>query len=394
MKKKHILHKFSFLVIFVIFTNNILFSQVGSYIYVVERENSTLAVVNIDTYEILKRIPLEGNLRHATMGFEPSLKYGYVATRNGRLNRINLETKELEGFIETSKNSIGLAISQDGKTLAVSEYEPGGITIVSLKDFKIQQFIEAKINENQYSRVTGLVEGPNNSFICALMDFNEIWILERENPIDPQSKYQISHKIKTADLYPFDGLITQEGRYYINAHFQSNIFSLIDLWNLKPEATKIDFGSYSNKTPVKMPHMESWANAGDKIFIAGNGEPLLHVIDAKNFKYHHSIPIIGDGVYTVVHPFQKEIWVTFSGKEDGKIQIIDTRTEKTIKTLEVGKRIYHLIFTPKGDRAFISSNGTNELIVIRTYDYKVIKRIKLNSPSGIFGVWRAYQLGL
>ncbi|GIX43509.1 MAG: protein NirF [Leptospiraceae bacterium] len=368
--------------------------RVGSFIYVVERENSTLAVIDIENYQVVKRIPLEANLRHATIVFEPSLKYGYIATRNGKLNRINLETKEYDGYIETSKNSIGLAISQDGQTIAVSEYEPGGITIVSVKDFKIKQVIPAKIGNNKYSKVTGLVDGPENSFICALMDSNEIWILKRENPVDPESPYKITHKIKTADLYPFDGLITPDGRYYVNAHFKSNILSFIDLWNLKDRAEKIDFGKYSKKTPVKMPHMEAWANADEKIFIAANGEPLLHVINAKTLKYSHSIPIIGDGVYTVVHPFQKEIWITFSGESDGKIQIIDTRTEKTIKILDVGKKIYHLAFTPKGDRAFVSSNATNELIVIRTYDYKIIKRIPLNSPSGIFGVWRAYQIGL
>lgn len=370
-----------------------LFGNVGSYIYVVEREDSTLAVVDINEYKVLKRIPLEANLRHATMVFDPQLKYGYIATRNGKLNRINLYTHEAD-FIETSKNSIGIAISQDGKTLAVSEYEPGGITFVNLEQFKISQVIPAKISENQYSRITGLVDGPNNSFICALMDSNEIWLLERENPIEPKSKYKIAKKIETADLYPFDGLITQNGRYYINAHFKSNILSFIDLWNLKNKAEKIDFGKYSQKVPVKMPHMEVWANAGEKIFIAANGEPLLHIINSRTLKYSHSISIIGDGVYTVVEPFQKEVWITFSGEQDGKIQIIDTQTEKTKKILDVGKRIYHLVFTPRGDRVFVSSNGTNELIIIRTYDYQVIKRIPLKSPSGIFGVWRAFQIGL
>ncbi|MFN3604303.1 MAG: cytochrome D1 domain-containing protein [Leptonema sp. (in: bacteria)] len=372
-----------------------LFGNVGSYVYVVERENSTLAVVDIKHYEVVKRISLEdANLRHATLVFDPQLQYGYIATRNGKLNRIDLLNQKYAGYLETSKNSIGLAISQDGKTIAVSEYEPGGITFVSTDDFKIIQVIPAKVSEEKYSRITGLVDGPENSFLCALMDSNEIWVLEREQPIDPKSKYKIAKRIQTVDLYPFDGLITQDGRYYVNAHFQSNVLSIIDLWNLSTKAQKIDFGKHSKKIPVKMPHMEAWANAGEKIFISANGEALLHIINAKTLKYSHSIPLIGDGVYTVVHPFQKEVWVTFSGEQDGKIQIIDTQTEKTKKILEVGKRIYHLVFTPKGDRAFVSSNGTNELIIIRTYDYQVIKKVPLNSPSGIFGVWRAFQIGL
>lgn len=371
-----------------------IWGNIGSYVYVVERESSTLAVVDIDSYEVIKRISLEGNLRHAVMVFDPKLRYGYIATRNGKLNRINLLKQSYEDFIETSKNSIGLAISQDGKTIAVSEYEPGGITIVNVDDFQIMQIIPAKISGNQYSRITGLVDGPDNSFLCALMDSNEVWILKREIPTDPKSKYIIEKRIQTADLYPFDGLITQDGRYYINAHFKSNVLSLIDLWNISPKAQRIDFGKYSNTVLVKMPHMEVWANAGEKIFISANGDPFLHVINAKTLKYSHSIPFVGEGVYTVVHPFQKEVWITFSGVHDGKIQIIDIQTEKTKKILEVGKRIYHLVFTPKGDRALVSSNETNELVILRTYDYQVIKKIKLNSPSGIFGIWRAFQIGL
>ncbi len=364
--------------------------RLGAFIYVVERENSSLAVVDFVKQQVIKRIQLEGNLRHATMVFDPDLKYGYIATRNGKLNRIDLEKQEYAGFVETSKNSIGLAISQDGKIIAVSEYEPGGISIVSTENFKLLQHIPAQFNKNSISRVTGLVDGPYNSFICALMDSDEIWILERENSF----QYKIGKKIKTAENYPFDGLITQNGRFYITAHLQSNTLSIVDLWNLEEKAQKIDLGKHSKKVPEKMPHMEAWANANEKILIAANGEPKLHVLQENQFIYSHSIPILGNGVYTVSHPFQREIWITFSGESDGKIQIIDTKTENTIKVLDAGKKIYHLAFTPRGDLAFVSSNETNELIIIRTSDYQIIKKISLNSPSGIFGIWRAFQIGL
>lgn len=367
--------------------------RVGSSLYVVERDSKVLAVVDMDTFHVTSRIPLDADLRHASMVFDPALKYGYIATRNGKLNRIDLETRSLAGVLETSKNSIGLGISQDGVSVAISEYEPGGITIVDTRTFTVKSRIAAE-KDGKASRVTGLVDGPDNTFLCALMDSNEIWMIGRETPENPDSPYRVLRKFEAAAQNPFDGLITPDGRYYVNAHFNSGVLSLVDLWNPAGKARAITFGPASTRAPVKMPHMGSWASAGEKIFVAAPGEHKLHVIDAGTFAYSHSIDLIGDGVYTVVHPFMKEVWVTFSGDVDGKIQIIDTRTEKTIRVLETGKKVYHLAFTPRGERAFISANQSNELFEVRTIDYKITRKIPMNSPSGIFGVWRAWQIGL
>lgn len=367
--------------------------RVGSTLYVVERDSKTLAAVDMETLAVTARIPLDADLRHASMVFDPELRYGYVATRNGRLSRVDLENRSFAGVLETSKNSIGLGISQDGGTVAVSEYEPGGVTIVDTKTFTVSQRIAAE-KDGKPSRVTGLVDGPDNTFLCALMDSNEIWQIGRKDQVDPRSQYSVMRRFRAAAQNPFDGLITPDGRYYVNAHFNSGVLSLVDLWNPEADARKISFGPASERTPVKMPHMGAWASAGDKIFVAAPGEHKLHVIDAKTLAYSRSIELVGDGVYTVVHPYMKEVWVTFSGNEDGKIQIIDTRTEKTIRVLETGKKVYHLAFTPRGDRAFVSANASNELYEIRTSDYQVTRKISMNSPSGIFGVWRAWQIGL
>ena len=65
-----------------------------------------------------------------------------------------------------------------------------------------------------------------------------------------------------------------------------------------------------------------------------------------------------------------------------------------LQSIDAGKRIYHMGFTPRGDMAFISSNLTNELIVMDAKSYRILHRVPVESPSGIFGVWRAFQTGL
>ncbi len=373
-------------------------NKLGNRLFVIERASKTIAVVDMEKLKLIKRFKLTANLHHASMKFGSGLQYGYIASRNGVLSRINLETLKEDGYIITAKNSIGSAISQDGKTIAVSNYKPGGITFVNTKTFTIINTIPAvytnKDGHKAISRITGIVDGPNNTFICALMDHNEIWIMAK---VKDKNTYYIKKKIKTSIKKPFDGLITPEGRYYITAHFKSDRVSLVDLWNINNKAKPIFFRKHPipKNVPVKLLHLESWAVAGNKIFIPSVGEKRVSVLSSSDFSYKGSINLIGYPVYAMVHPNQKELWVTFSGKKnDGKIQIINTVDNKTKKVIDVGKRVYHLIFTPRGHRAYISSNGTNELVVIDCINHSIIKKISLNSPAGIFGVWRAFQIGL
>ena len=368
---------------------------VGSRVFVMERSSSSIAVVDYRRMKLLKRISVTANLRHASMVFDADLRYGYIASRDGFLVRIDLINLKQAGALKTSKNSIGLAISQDGKTIGVSEYKPGGITLVDVESFKVKRRIPARVKfqgKEILSRVTGLVDGAENSFVCALMDADQIWELKP----DTAGNYRITRRIKAAAPNPFDALITTEGRYYVSGHFRSERVSLVDFWSPGVLAKDISFRKpKKDGAPVKMPHMEAWASAGDRLFIPMVGEKKLMILSSNDFRKLGTVPLKGYPVYSVVKPDHKEVWVSFSGREtDGQVQIINTRSGKTHKILSLGKRIYHLVFTPRGDRALISSNETNEMIIMDTQNYQVLKRIKLKSPSGIFGSWRAFQIGL
>jgi len=80
---------------------------VGSRVFIVERETGSLAVYDVVARKLLPtRITGLGNLRHATMIFSADLRYGYLATRNGQVSRIDLEKLERTGVVFTSENSI------------------------------------------------------------------------------------------------------------------------------------------------------------------------------------------------------------------------------------------------------------------------------------------------
>ncbi len=379
----------------------------GTEVYVVERASETLAVYDYAARSLrTERIEGLGNLRHATMVFSQNLKWGYVATRNGLLSRVDLATKKVDAEAKTSDNSIDIAISQDSRWIAVAEYIPGGLTILDAATMKVvHRFDSDPITPGHTmeggviggpvvrSRVTGAVDAPGNRFVCVQMEANEVWV------IDTRDGFTIEHRIPTPQSLPYDAMITPDGRYYLVGHMGSDIVSVLDL--TAPEAgmktiSLVDPNeTFERKAPVKLPHMASWAVAGDSVYVPLVGEERLVVLDRKTWEFKQSIPVRGHPVYSVRSPTEREIWVSFSGEgDDAWIDVIDTTTQKVTKSIEVGRRVYHMDFTPRGGYVLVSANADDKLVLVDTSTYSIVDRQTLSSPSGIFGIWRAFRIGL
>ena len=371
---------------------------IGSRVFVVERASGSLAVYDYQARKLLpERITGLGNLRHATMIFSPDLRYGYLATRGGKVSRIDLQSLERAGEIFTSQNSIDNAISQDGRVIATAEYEPGGVTLLDAGDLRLLKEHRATFEREGKtfpSRVTGIVDAPGNRFVCVLIEGGEIWIIDASRPDFP-----IEHRIPTNRAMPYDAMITPDGRYYVVGHLESDRVSVLDL--TKPEAGVREISlrdpklQYDKDTPVKLPHMASWAVAGQWVFVPLVGEKRLAVLDRRTWELDRSIPLRGHPVYAVRSPTEREIWVSFSGeKDDAFVQVIDVESLAVVDTLELGGRIYHMDFTPRGSHVLVSANRANKLFLVNAATRRIEDVQSLASPSGIFGVWRAFRIGL
>ncbi len=367
---------------------------VGSRVFVVERSLERVAVYDFLDHTLhAERIAGLGDLHHATMTFSPDLRYGFLAARSGQLSRIDLEALRVDGTFKVSENSIDIAISQDGRFIATAEYAPGGVTIVDARTMKLAKQI---LVPGGASRVTGLVDGLKNRFICVLMEGREVWQIDASRPDFPiEKRIPLDPKVGL----PYDAMITPDGRYYIVGHLGEPEISLIDLRDENPKPRLVSLldpkEKYDRSVPVKLPHMASWAVAGDKVFVPLVGEKRLVVLDRTTWSFVQSIPVRGNPVYAVRAPSEQEIWVSFSGEEDDSfVQVIDTQSLEVKKTLELGGRIYHMDFTPRGAYALITANRANKLFLVNASTYAIEDEKQLESPSGVFGVWRAFRIGL
>ncbi len=96
---------------------------------VIERASGTLLLVDRSDRAAVARIEGLGDLSHASMTFSPDERFAYVFARDGGLSKVDLIQRKVVARTVQAGNSIGGAISDDGKLIAVSNYEPGGVKV-------------------------------------------------------------------------------------------------------------------------------------------------------------------------------------------------------------------------------------------------------------------------
>ena len=372
--------------------------RLGSRVFVVQRDDGQLAIYDYHRRRLLeRRIDGLGNLNHATMTFSPDLRYGYVATRGGKLSRIDLQRLEKAGSVQTSDSSIDIAITRDGGHIATAEYKPGGVTILDAETMEVTREIAATYRadgEQKRSRATGIVDAMGNRLVFSLMEGGEAWIVDAD-----EEDFPVTHRIPLEEGLAYDAMVTPDGRYYVVGHMKKEYVSVVDLAHPEKGAERVSLrdpdGLYDPEHPVKLPHMASWAVAGDQIFVPLVGESRLAVLDRHTWEFEATVELRGHPVYAVRSPAQDEIWVSFSGEEDDAwVQVVETDELEVTREIEVGRRIYHIDFTPRGTYALVSANEDDTVALVDTDDYEVVDRQSVESPSGLFGIWRAFQIGL
>ncbi|HEY9150334.1 MAG TPA: cytochrome D1 domain-containing protein, partial [Gammaproteobacteria bacterium] len=268
---------------------------------VVERATGSVLVVDTTEQRRLARIPGLGDLSHASIVYSRDARYGYVFGRDGGLTKVDLLRQRIERRIIQGGNSIGGAISQDGRLVAVSNYEPGGVRIFDAVTLELVADIPAEYGRNgQYSKVVGLTDAPGQRFVFSLFDAGEIWAVDMEDPRNP-----VVHKHTGIGRQPYDALISPDGRHYMAGLFGEDGLALLDLWHPDRGVRRVlpEYGKGEQRLPVyKMPHLEGWAMAQDYAFVPGVGQHEVLVIDRGSWELVKRIPVHGQPVFVMARP--------------------------------------------------------------------------------------------
>lgn len=352
---------------------------------VVERAAGRVMLIETTGRSALGRIEGLGDLSHASAVFSRDGRYAYVFGRDGGLTKVDLLRARIEARVLQAGNSIGGAISQDGRIVAVANYTPGGVRLFDART------LEPLAEVPTGAKVVGIADAPGNRFVFSLFEAGEIWIVDASDPRRPLVK-----KIPGVGKQPYDGFVTPSGRHYLAGLFGEDGLALVDLWDAEPRARRIldGYGRGEEPLPVyKMPHLRGWAVAGRFIFLPAIGRHEVLVLDSVTWTEAGRIAVHGQPVFAVAQPGARRVWVNFAFPSNGVVQVIDVAAMKVVRELRPGRAVLHLEFTPRGEQAWISSRDDGAVVVYDGASFDELARLPAESPSGIFLTSRGAMTG-
>lgn len=365
----------------------------------VETGDHHVSVLDGDTFEVLDRFPTPFAV-HGGPKFDPKGRFVFIMSRDGWVQKYDLYSLKEVGRVRAGLNSRNIAMSADGNWLAVANYLPNTLTILSTEDLSVADVREVKGKDGTPSRVSAVYQAPpRESFVLALKDVPEIWeVFYGKNP--PQQGFAHDwrmegpahtdipfpvRKITTPD-YLDDFFFDQTYEYVMGASRSGEGGQVIDLV-IGQKVADLDLPG--------MPHLGSgitW-KYGDTTVMATPHlkDGTISVIDMESWETVKRIETQGPGFFMRSHENSPYVWAdVFFGPHKDKMHVIDKKTLEIVKTLDPvpGATVAHVEFTRDGKHALVSVwEDDGEVLVYDAKTLEIVKRLPMRKPSGKYNVW-------
>jgi dihydro-heme d1 dehydrogenase len=366
---------------------------------VVETGDHHVSVLDGDTFEVLDRFETPFAV-HGGPKFSPDGRYVFIMSRDGWVQKYDIWSLQKIGRIRAGLNSRNIAISHDGKWLAVANYLPNLLTILSTDDLSVASVREVKGKDGTPSRISAVYQAPpRESFVLALKDVPEIWeVFYGPNPPHygfahdwriegpaPQTNPFPVRKITTPD-YLDDFFFDQSYEYVMGASRSGEGGQVIDLV-IGQKIADLDLPG--------MPHLGSgitWDYAETTVMATPHlKDGTVSVIDMGTWETVKRIETLGPGFFMRSHKNSRYVWAdVFFGPNKDAMHVIDKQSLEIVKTLRPvkGATVAHVEFTRDGRFALVSVwEDDGAVIVYDAATLEEVKRLPMRKPSGKYNVW-------
>lgn len=371
---------------------------------VVETGDHHVSVLDGDRFKVLDRFATPFAV-HGGPKFSPEGRYVFIMSRDGWVQKYDIWSLQEVGRVRAGLNSRNIAMSHDGKWLAVANYLPRTLTILSTEDLSVTKVIDVKAKDGSASRVSAVYQAPSRkSFVLALKDAPEIWEIATSPDAGPfHDGFVHSHEVSMEESLAAEKGLFARRRILVNAPLDDFFFTpdyrnLIGT-NREGDAgvvVNMDVGREIAKLPLPgMPHLGSgitWVSQGRRVMATPHlKEGVLSVIDIDKWTLVKTIKMDGPGFFLRSHHTSPYVWAdVFFGPHKDEMHIIDKQSLEIVKTLNPapGKTVAHTEFTRDGRYALVSVWEQDGAIIV--YDAKTleeVKRLPMRKPSGKYNVW-------
>lgn len=332
-----------------------------NFFMVVEGGKGDVHFMDGDTFTLLDRAHV--GAIHGGPKFDNNLKNAYLGGRDGWVVKYDLTEWREVGRLRAGINTRNMAVSSDGKILAVANTLPENIVLINTETLEPTRIINL---EGKVGAIYTLKS--KEVFVISFRDRPEVWFLEWNSLII--SKFQVDQ--------PFSDFFIEPGeRFLIGTSREGKHLSILDLESRK--ITKCLEGE-------GMPHLASSAIYKDdgKMYAAFPHieATTLTVMELYKWSVIENVKLKGAGFFARTHDNINTIWVD-TGSDT--IQIVDRKTLKIVNEVvpSAGKKAMHIEFTKDGKYALVSIWEIDGAIVVYdTTTLKEVKRLPFVRPVG------------
>ena len=370
---------------------------------VVESGDHHVTILDGDRFEPIARFASRFAL-HGGPKFSPDGRFVYFASRDGWISKYDLWGLEMVAEVRAGINTRNLAISHDGRVVAVANYLPHTLALLDGADLAPLEVMEVRdFRGQQSSRVSAVYQAASRgSFVVALKDIPEVWeVFYGDGP--PQVTGLVhSHEagmveaVGRRERFPIrrtelsgpldDFFFGPDYRYLVGSARDGDRAVVVHL-DVRREIAELPLPG--------LPHLGSgisWEHQGRRVMATPHlKESAVSVIDLKSWQVVKLIETLGPGFFMRSHENTPYAWVdVFFGPHKDAVHVIDKRSLAIVRTLrpEPGKTAAHVEFTRDGRYALLSIWERDGAIVI--YDaatLEEVKRVPMVKPSGKYNVW-------
>jgi WD40 repeat protein len=376
---------------------------------VVEAGDHHVTILDGDNFEPLTRFPSRFAL-HGGPKFSPDGRFVYFGSRDGWVTKYDLYGLAVVAEARAGINTRNIALSHDGRVLAVANYLPHSLVLLSAADLRPIQIIPTlDLQKKHSSRVSAVYQAaPRSSFVVALKDIPELWEIsyaERPSPAfgglakgDEKGRVEA---VPQTGRFPIRRIQLSQplDDFFFTPSYREVMGSARDGAN--SVVVNLDVGREIATLPLPgLPHLGSgisWVRNGRRVMATPHLKGgLVSIVDMEDWKVIRTIETLGPGFFMRSHENSPYAWVdVFFGPNRDAVHVIDKQSLKIVKTLrpEPGKTAAHVEFTRDGRHALLSIWDMDGAIVV--YDAKTleqVKRLPFVKPSGKYNVYNKIHL--
>ena len=371
---------------------------------VVETGDHHATILDGDRFEPITRFPTRFAL-HGGPKFTPDGRFVFFMSRDGWVTKYDLWSLAVVAEVRAGLNSRNIAISRDGLHLAVANYLPHTLVLLSTDDLAVERIIPAEDRKGNSSRVSAVYQArPRDSFVVALKDVPEIW----EVATDPDAPPIYTGLVHSHEKGMIEALPSEKGLFALR---RVEVPEPLDDFFFSPDYRNLIGSSRDGNTGVVvnlnvgreiaridlpgLPHLGSgisWDWHGRKVMATPHlKEAKVSIIDMEDWHVVKTLDTLGPGFFMRSHDGTPYAWTdVFSGPNRDAMHIIDKDKLEIVRTLRPapGKTVAHVEFDRSGRHALVSVwEDDGAVIVYDAQTLEEVKRLPMRKPSGKYNVW-------